>query len=426
MDGALAFAGRWRSLLVVAGVVVVVTLLRPYKKHPAIYSDGVGYHLWTRAVLDRDLSFRRYAGREGTQNFLLPAPRAGVYRNQFPPGVALLRLPVMVWLVGKACDGPLVSRAEHTANLVLSALALVGTCFLCLRVGRLLGIEPAASHAALLALVFGTGLFHYGTYDGCFSHVYSALAGTLLLWLGVRALVSRQEALPPLLTGLLCFLLPLIRNTNVLLLAGLAVPYFVVRGVRGPWVRRRVAQDAIVLLSGCAAASALQLAYNAYIFGQFTLSSYGDHGFAWDRPMQAAVLFSYERGLFTYYPVVAVVLLAGLLVRRTRPWTAWFTAVLAVYATLYGFWVCWTLGASFGYRGFVELMPAAAVLFAAALGELRGVRRTALTAAAALCTLVTLQLLVGYWTWRLAGEHVLGSLYWRHVVGADSVFRFLY
>jgi hypothetical protein len=416
-----ALRQRWGSLLIVVAILVPVTLFQPYRNGPPIRSDGAGYHLWTRVLLEGDLSFERY---QQVQGVLLPDHPHGFYGNMYPPGLALLRLPVMAFLVQLGPGAPLFSAAEHWANLVLSALALILVCWLCLRTCELLGIDLAARHRALLALVFGTGLFHYATYDGCFTHIYSALGTALLLWLGVRAAVSGRQA-SGWATGLIAFLLLLIRNTNLILVVSLA-------GADLIWRRRRGAPLAsglralAGLAAGTAAAVLAQLAINAYYHGGLVVSSYGDQSFSWDRPMQWPVLFSFERGLFTYYPVVAVVLASAWLVRRTRLAAACWTMLMLAYATLYGFWWSWMLGGGFGHRGFVELMPLGVVLFAAAWNEMTAWRRKVVGVAALIAAVITLQCMIAYWRGGLPCQGATAAQYWACVCGKRSIFWFCY
>ncbi len=151
------------------------------------------------------------------------------------------------------------------------------------------------------------------------------------------------------------------------------------------------------------------------------MSSYDNERFYFDRPMQFSVLFSYERGLFTYYPVVAVVLLCAFAVPGTRRAAAWFAALIALYATIYGFWLSWMLGAGFGHRGFVELMPIGVVLFAVALTELKGRSRRVASAFAFGSALVTVQLMAGYWGGSFPYEGAIPEIYWSHVLGPRSL-----
>jgi hypothetical protein len=349
----------------------------------------------------------------------------GIYANVYPPGLALLRLPVMAFLVQWGPGAPLFSAAEHWANLVLAALALVAVCWLCLRTCELLGVDCSARHRALLALVFGTGLFHYATYDACFTHIYSALGAALLMWLGVRA-VERGDTRPnALAAAVACFLLVLVRNTNVVLIGALAVAYVGWRWRRGGKLSESV-RGLAGLLTGTAGGAAVQLAVNWLFYHRPTLSSYGNQTFLLDHPMQLAVLFSYERGLFSYYPVVGVVLAAAWLVRRTRAAAAWFTLLVLAYATLYGFWWSWMLGGGFGHRGFVELMPLALVLFAVALSELPARGRLLAGYGALAATVVTLQFLLAYWRGFLPCQGATGAVYWACICGRRSLLWFLY
>lgn len=402
----------WSALLLLAGILVPVTLLQPYRNGPPIRSDGEAYHLWTRVLLEGDLSFERYKKVQAIDKPLDPVH--GQYTNRYPPGLALLRFPVMAFLVQLGPGAPLISPAEHWANLVLAALALLANCLLVLSTCRLLGIEPSVSQRAVLALVFGTGLFHYATYDACFSHIYSALGVALLAWQGVRSVVRGVRWPNRPLTALICFFLILIRNTNIIVIGALVLAYLGyqsrqrVRGVA--WVLRGLA-GAIL---GTAMAMAVQLAINWYYNGRPVFSSYGKETFLWDQPKQWSVLFSYERGLFSYYPVLAVVLAAAWFVRRTRRAAAWFTVLVLAYVTLYGFWWCWMLGGGFGHRGFVELMPLAAVLFAAALAAMNPRQRTFTYHCALTATVVTLYFMLEYWRGSLPCMGTTEDRYWRY------------
>jgi hypothetical protein len=143
--------------------------------------------------------------------------------------------------------------------------------------------------------------------------------------------------------------------------------------------------------------------------------------------MHFAVLFSLERGLFAYYPVVGLVLALGAAIRRTRIWTGCFALTLGLYVALYGYWHCWNLGGSFGYRGIVEALPPAIVLFAASLEALARKSRVAITVLAGICVVATMQLMIaGYWHHGLADDSRAHELYWRHLVGKRSIFRPFY
>jgi hypothetical protein len=403
------FLQRWCSLVVIVLVTVPVACFQPWKNGPPIRSDGEGYHLWTRAFLERDLSFRRHAGETGL--FLADRQR-DIYQNKYPPGVALFRLPVMAFLVDTRPGVSTISHAEHAANVVFSALALIVVCYLLLRTCQLLGLADSTSHTAVLAGVFGTGLFHYATYDSCFSHIYSTLAVAFLLWLGVRTIVRQDEHLPPLLTALTCFLLILFRNTNVLVLAMMVLAYGFARRQQRLLSFKTGLVDLGILGLGTGSAALLQLLYNYYTCGRLSLSSYGEEAFLWTQPHLLSVVLSYDRGLFSYYPVVGLILLCSWAVGRLRLAAAWFTLLLLTYIILYGYWWSWELGCGFGHRGFVELTPLGIVLFAAAIGEFTIRQRHWAGILVMLCMAFTMTFMVRYWRGTLPMTGTTEAVYW--------------
>jgi hypothetical protein len=400
---------RWLSLIIITLITVAVACLQPWKNGPPIRSDGEGYHLWTRAFLERDLSFRRYAGAAGL--FLADRQR-NIYQNKYPPGVALLRFPVMAFLVNRRPGALEISWAEHAANVAFSAIALLAVCYLSLRTCQLLTLDCSSHHAALFAGVFGTGLFHYATYDSCFSHIYSALGVAVLLWLGVRTIVQRENHLPPFLTALTCLLFILLRNTNILVLAMMAIAYGYARQQRRLLSLQNGCVDIGILSLGAGSAVLLQLLYNYYACGRFALSSYGEETFVWRQPHQLAVLCSYERGLFSYYPIVALMLVCAWSVGPLRVAAGGFSLLLLSYVVLYGFWSSWQLGCGFGHRGFVELMPLGIVLFAAALSQLSPRGRRCAGLMALLCTTFTMAFMLRYWRGTLPMCGTTASVYW--------------
>src|SRR5689334_1373546 len=95
---------------------------------------------------------------------------------------------------------------------------------------------------------------------------------------------------------------------------------------------------------GAVCAALLQILYNAYPGGRFSLSSYGEETFLWNHPHQLEVLLSYDRGLFSYYPIVALMVICAWTVHSLRAAAAGFSFLLLSYVMLYGFWSSWQLG----------------------------------------------------------------------------------
>jgi hypothetical protein len=335
-----------------------------------------------------------------------------------------LRFPVMAPLVDRSPGAPLVSQAEHHANAALSAVALVLTTVLILASAFRLGANPGRANLAVLAAVFGTGLFHHATYDAGITHIYAALGVSLLVWLGVRL---RPPAPAPwvaaVAVGATSFFLVLLRTLHSLIVATFVIGYLTWRRVAGgargfPWLDR----VSVAAATGSLVALGLEVAYVNWATGRFTPSSYGEESFVFDHPMQSAVFLSYGKGLITYYPVLVVLVGVALLVPRTR-WAALVVIALFVaYGTVYGFWHSWFLGGGFGHRGFVELVPLAAIVGAVALSRLPRPAAVGALVVSAVLTAATVSLMFGYWRGTLPFQGADSATYWNHLTGDDSIF----
>ena len=405
---------RTYPLLILAIVLARIASGSAYRNGPEIRSDGVGYHAWTRAIVTRDFSFCEWA-RTGPNFFSFSDPARGVCQNKYPVGLALLRLPVMAFLVDLSPGAPLISDAEHRASAILSALALWITVALIAWTLSMLNVPPGRANAVLVITLLATGLFHYGTYDGSFTHVYSALFCSLLCALAVRQ--SRYgHRIPNAAIFASAFFLIAIRTTNIFLLICMSVAYLALRN----WaLNRQMWGAASLVVAGTAAAVGLQVSYNFYVHNALMFSTYGEESFLFDRPMQDAVLLSYERGLLTYQPIFGLAAVCALATRSARGWGWLLLGSIVAYVTLYGYWHSWMLGGGMGHRGFVELAPLVSISLGLVWRDAPGRWLSIHTTFGAFCTMVTVSIMLGYW----AGTYPFGGAtshhYWTHVLGND-------
>jgi hypothetical protein len=392
--------------VVFAVILGYVTAYQPYRNGPPIRSDGSGYHIWTFALKKLDFRFCEYQALGYTE----PGGIPGRCIAKWPPGVALFRFPVMVWFVD-VDNHESFSNGEHWVSLIVGAGLTLAIYLLGLRILRRVRVDPLEAQVVLFLLFFGTGLFHYGTYDSSFSHIYSAFGSTILMWQLLR-IDPRREGEASWwdcwLAGGVGFFMILFRNTNVLIV----LCYMALVALQSTtfMTKKRVL---IGVSIGSAVAIGIQLSYNHYASGHLAISSYLNESFIWDRPMISSVLFSYERGLFTYYPVVLFVLALGLARRASRTLTLALLSLLLAYAIVYGFWHSWYLGGGFGHRGFVELVPLMIPAVGLGLGEIhdRAIQRWILMAAS-LTLFIPVQIMLGYWSRSFPIGGASGADYW--------------
>ena len=217
-----SLARGWAAGAIALVVGVSFALVQPYDNRPPIRADGLGYHVWTRALREHDLSFCGYPELELVGAIARRDERRQVCLNKYPMGLALLRFPVMAPLVDRRPGLPLVSKGEQIGEPG-PVCAGAGRRRAPLTGGRALfalGARPVVANLAVVAAVFGTGLFHYATYDGSFTHVYVALGVAALVWLGVRFPPSRPPPWwPVVVAGAVCFFMVSMRSLHLLAVA---------------------------------------------------------------------------------------------------------------------------------------------------------------------------------------------------------------
>ena len=415
-------ARNWWALAIFLIAAATVTIHPPYANSPPIRSDGLGYHAWTRAILDGNISFCPYVELE-TVDALEPVSALGRCANKYPPGLALLRFPIMAPFTS-ANHGALRSTAEDRVSQILSVLAGAIAMGAAISAAARLGASRRTANLAALGVMFGTNEFHFATYDGSFTHIYSAAIVGLLLVLGIGV---GQSSRPPnlrtvvaisLLTGLLV-------DIRMMLVAPLMVSALVLLAVS---VRRSSVRDTIrrfgplMCSAGGAVALALlqQLWYNHYIFGSWKLSAYAGEDFIWSQYKQLDVLFYVYKGAFWWSPFIPIALVAGLLARRYLL-TILMAAVVLSLAVIYGAWHSWNLAGGFGHRGFVEPSALYAVTLAASAETLPRLGRRAIAVASVLATIVILGLMRAYWAGDIGFSGASWSEYVRFGMGRDSL-----
>lgn len=419
--------GAWWVLLLYLVIGTWVTVSPPYDNTPAIRSDGLGYHAWTRAILDGHISFCGYDELLDVQAISPRQPSTGGCANKYPPGLALLRFPVMAPFTAVnhgALRSPAEDRANQICSLAAGAVALGAT----LLAARRLGVGRGLASAGTLAMAFGTGLFHYATYDSSFTHVYSAALVALLMLFGVVHLARADGPVVPLprrrfAAGTFLFVatgfLVGVRLPSLLVLAamiGIAAVRLTKSPTRRSWTRLAVCSIgpamAVVVIS--------QFAYNRLLLGRWTFSSYAGEHFDVGQLKELPVLGGFRKGLVTWYPIVLVAFAATV---ATRWWKGMGTliAFTVPLVVLYGSWHSWNLAGGFGHRGFVEVAPIYGLVLACSLQRASAAVRAITLTAGAAATVMTLSLMSAYWGGRAGFGGTTRAQWVEFTVGRGSL-----
>jgi hypothetical protein len=359
-------------VLCLAGYVFVYATGRADRP---IRSDGFSYYVYlpswflfhdtTLSALARDCC----GGVYPAYTAIIRWPTTRRWVNAHPIGVAVMQAPL--FSVGHALtkwtnlspDG-FTLYYQHAVGISGLLWTVGGMVVL----GRILRrhFSDGVTAATLATILLGTNLYHYATFDSSYSHPYS-----FFLFAAFLDLTERWYARPrpgtSVLLGLVAGLIVLTRHTNALFL--MFFPLYSVSNAAE--FRARLALIArerwLVALATIVAATVVspQLAIYYQATGRAFVSSYGDLGFNFGSPHLMQVLFSVQKGLFFWCPVLLTSGAGFAWLARSNTSARAFVLpsllFLLVDTYIIASWWDWQFGGSFGHRGFVDTLPIFAI-----------------------------------------------------------------
>jgi hypothetical protein len=368
-----------------------------------IRSDGFSYYVYLPSwFIHHDATLQAAAtdccgGEFPGYTAMFRWPRTRRWVNPHPIGVALLQAPFFLLAHGLtkwtnlSPDG---FSLYYQHAIGLSGLVWTIAGLFALRDLLKRHFTDAIVAATLIAIAFGTNLFHYATYDSSYSHAYS-----FFLFAAFLNLTGRWHRTPTLRTSLLigvvAGLIVLVRHTNALFLIVL------------PLYGLRRAIDQAPLAAAAAAAAVAVVVPQSVLYwmatGRPVVSAYGDLGFNFADPHLSGVLFSARKGLFFWSPLLLVAIAGWIVALRRRDAVARLVLPSAIFFVvntwIIASWWDWQFGGSYGHRGFVDLFPAFALGLAVAF-EWAGraqPRRAAMATVAAIAIGLSIFQMLQYW-----------------------------
>lgn len=403
-----------RHFVVLTGIAALAGYASVYGlglANPPIRSDGRSYFVYLPAwLIDGDPTFETAmqdccGGHLGPGAFAFSRwPETGRWVNAVPMGVAVQMLPFFVTADALTRWSNLPRDGfslyyQHLAGLAGLVYFLAGLAVL--RGVLMRHFSDGVVLATLASITFGTNLFHYGVFDSTFSHAFSFFLITALVSLTERWWADPTWSVS-LTLSVVAALVTLTRHTNVIFLS--IVPlYGLTRWSDGAdrlqrlWQRRRVLSAMASVMLLCMLP---QLAIYKAATGHWIVNAYSDGTFHFASPHLAGVLFSVQKGLFFWSPVLMLSVFGFFVAHgRERNLLVATVFVLAVDIYLIASWHVWWFGGSYGHRGFTDsfglmaIFLAACFAWTAARPRLRPVVACLATAAVALSVVQMLQ----YW-----------------------------
>ena len=380
---------------------------------PPIHSDGYGYYVYLPSwAIYHDVGFDAlahdwYGGSYPDFAGLPRWPTTGHWVNLHPMGTAILMAPFFAVgdLLSQWSNLPRDGFSlyyQHAAGL--SGVAYLVAALAVLRRILTRHFTEGVVLATLVCITWGTNLFHYGVFDGTFSHVYSFFL--VCLWILIVEMWWEGPTWPnSLALGALAALIVLVRHTNAIFLLVLPL-HGVTRAtdwrtrMGALWERKKWLGAATVV--GIAAVLPQMLLYRMST-SHWLVSPYSalSIGFSFGSPRLVGVLFSTQKGLFFWSPLLVFAVIGAIVAKGwTRGIVCPAVVIFGLQTYLAASWWDWQFGASYGHRAFTDGLGLAALLIAAFFEWVAtrvDLRRVVSIVAPALVVLSVVQM-VQYWT----------------------------
>ena len=218
----------------------------------------------------------------------------------------------------------------------------------------------------LLAIIFGTNLFNYALYENVYSHVYSFFLISLFLFI-VDKWSEKTNIQNSIILGTTFGLIVLVRFTNAILIL-LPVLYGITShsDIKKQF-NKYLSKWKCVLITIFSAFVIFipQLIYWKIASGNWIIYSYEGEGFNFLNPELYGVLFSVQKGLYFWSPILIFATIGLIFLReKARNYFLPILMILLLQIYIVSCWWNWRYGWSFGHRAFVDFLP----LFSLGLG----------------------------------------------------------
>jgi len=363
---------------------------------PPIRSDGIGYYIYLPAfVIYGDPSFNQIVDEHfdgfipGYTGVALYA-ETGRHFNKYNCGVAIFGLPFFLlahlftfilrtppggadWLAYQyAMDG--MSPLYGHAVAIGGAIYFLMGCIL-LRNWLRRQCSSRLSSATVGLLVIGTNLWDVGGATSFSTHSIGLFLFASFLWVFTYWSKQPRNTSWTVVLGVIIGSIVLVRLTNLLILLVLALYPLVRWREIGNQVRLSLIRWPQFLLMGLVALLVFfpQMLFWKYSTGQWIFNSYGSRGLPHlADPALFDVLFSVQKGVFVWTPVLAMVIPGLFLMKRVFIEWRWAIAVLLLFQLyVIASAAVWDAGACFGQRYFSEYLVFAALPMVAFISSWR-------------------------------------------------------
>lgn len=228
--------------------------------------------------------------------------------------------------------------------------------------------SETATSITLIAVFFGTNLFHYILGQGLMTHGFLFSLHCVFLWLTIN-FYEKASWKNALFLGLIGGLIALIRPTEVICFAVWLL--WSVTSFKAFKERIMFLVKNYYLLLIIAVSFVLvwipQLVYWNYVSGHLFIDAYAGEKLFFADPKIYKVLFSARSGLFPYCPVMLLFFIGIFFPNPNFKSKIIVLIFIALNIYVVSCWWCWWYGGSYSMRALIQIFPYLSIFFAGML-----------------------------------------------------------
>lgn len=359
------------GLIALVGGMACIYIYRNLLAWPPIRSDGQGYYMYLPSVFvfhDIGMNFLDQVQDVGSFAKTYFESASGSMVDKYTVGTAVLQLPF--FLMAHFLTSFFSPYQPDGFSILYQVFNVISACFYYF-LGSVFAYKctvqyterRSAACIAICIITFGSNLFHYFTYDASFSHIYSYFLISLFCYL-VISHEKKGSKLSQFEGGLCLGLITITRVPNIIIML-----YYILYNVFSlETFKKRVAK--IVKISnwiwaaiGMGIAIFPQILYWYLVTGSPIINSYSfggntfDQGFSnWNNPQILKVLFSVQKGIFFWCPILLIALIGYFWGSRLKKIKLGMCTSFCALVYVTSSWWTWCLGGGYSHRAFVDIM----------------------------------------------------------------------
>jgi len=422
-------------LIIISLLFVVNNFIGQHDDHIG-FADGVGYYDYLPSSFIRHDINRKDVKFSDSSSIYYATNKTGIYKkykdftiNKYTCGTAILQSPFFFLAYFSTTRTDEITDGYQNEFQIAIYISTIFYLFLGLIFFRkTLNLYKTKRSIIIwiqLLIVFSTSVIHYTANESAMSHVYSFFAISLFIYVCKLFFTKKKISYFIIACGLLGFIF-LLRQVNILVLFSL--PF-----LAGSWADFKFGVELVFknrkgLIFGIICFGlfvSFQFGFWYLQTGEFIIYSYQNEGFDFHQPAFFELLFSYQKGLFVYAPVLFLSVIASVVMILKKEYYLSLTWILFLLFINFVFssWHDWGYGCSYGARPFIDYYSLLFIPFSIVINRMSKIVVLPVFLVTCFLSILTVTQTYQYKNYILHWVNMNKEMYWSVFMETDEQFN---